>query len=74
VVLYAAAIVLYFIGGFGWLYLALANLLGIVMVYAGARLVASRAAGDVWRMYRLSAFPYLGVIFLVMCLDIWITG
>jgi protoheme IX farnesyltransferase len=70
VALYAASIVLYFIGNFGWLYLTLANILGLLMVYAVARLVFTRAAKDAWRLYRLSAFPYLGLIFLVMCLDV----
>ncbi len=73
-VLYAASIALYFIGSFAWLYLVLANILGIVMVYAGSRLVITSAAKDAWRLYRLSAFPYLGLIFLVMCLDIWLLG
>ncbi|MFC1970451.1 protoheme IX farnesyltransferase [Chloroflexota bacterium] len=69
-VLYAASFALYFIGNFGWLYLALANILGIVMVYASSRLVVSGAAKDAWRLYKMSSFPYLGLIFLVMCLDI----
>lgn len=73
-VLYAASIALYFVGGFAWLYLVLANILGMAMVYAGFRLVISSDAKDAWRLYRLSAFPYLGSIFLVMCLDIWILG
>jgi protoheme IX farnesyltransferase len=72
VALYAVSIALYFIGNFGWLYLALANILGIGMVYAGARLVSSRAAGDAWRLFRLSSFPYLGLMFLAMALDIWL--
>jgi protoheme IX farnesyltransferase len=72
ILLYAASLALYFVGGFHWLYLTLANVLGIVMVYATSRLVISRAAGDSWRLYRLSAFPYLGVVFLAMCLDIWL--
>ncbi len=72
ILLYTFSVALYFVGGFGWLYLVLANILGIVMVYAAARLVISRAADDAWKLYRLSSFPYLGVIFLVMCLDIWI--
>ena len=72
--LYAASIALYFIGGFAWLYLTLANVLGIVMIYAGYRLVVSHAAKDAWRLYRLSAFPYLGLIFLVMCLDMILLG
>jgi protoheme IX farnesyltransferase len=71
-VLYAVSLALYFIGGFGWLYLALANILGIGMIYATFRLVISRATKDSWRLYWLSAFPYLGAIFLVMCLDIWL--
>ena len=68
--LYGVSIALYFVGDFGWLYLALANILGVLMVFATSRLVFSHQAKDAWRLYRLSAFPYLGVIFLVMCLDI----
>ena len=71
-VLYAAAISLYFIGDFNWLYLTLANLLGIAMVYACSRLVISSTSQDAWRLYKLSAFPYLGLIFITMCLDIWL--
>jgi heme o synthase len=71
-ILYGVSIALYLVGDFGWLYLVLANILGIVMVFAAVRLVVSRAAADAWRLYRLSSFPYLGIIFLVMCLDIWI--
>lgn len=71
-VLYAVSIVIYFIGNFGWLYLALANVLGVVMVAATACLVRSHRSQDAWRLFRLSSFPYLGMIFLAMCLDIWI--
>ena len=70
--LYGAAIGLYFIGGFGWLYLIVAILLGAIMVYASSRLVVSSSSRDAWRLYKLSAFPYLGLIFLTMCLDIWL--
>lgn len=72
--LYVTSITLYFIGNFAWLYLVLANLLGVMMVYASSRLVISKAAKDSWRLYKLSAFPYLGLIFLIMCLDIWLLG
>jgi len=72
IMLYAASLALYFIGGFAWLYLVLANLLGIIMVYASSRLVISSASQDAWRLYKLSAFPYLGLIFLTMCLDVWL--
>jgi len=71
-VLYAASITLYFAGSFAWLYLVLANVLGIVMVYASWQLVASGASRKAWRLYKVSAFPYLGLIFLTMCLDTWL--
>ena len=70
--LYAVSVALYFIGNFAWLYLVIANVLGVLMVYASSRLVISRASRDAWKLYRLSAYPYLGIIFLVMCLDIWL--
>jgi protoheme IX farnesyltransferase len=72
VALYAVSLVFYFVGDFGWLYLVLANILGAGMVAATAHLVRSHHNGDAWRLFRLSSFPYLGVIFLAMCLDIWI--
>ncbi|MFC1928201.1 protoheme IX farnesyltransferase [Chloroflexota bacterium] len=71
-VLGAASITLYFIGSFTLLYLVVASLLGIVMIYAGSRLVISSSSHNAWRLYKLSAFPYLGLIFLAMCLDIWL--
>ncbi len=72
--LYATSWALYFVGGYGWLYLALSNLLGIAMVAGALRLVISRCTSDSWRLYKLSSFPYLGVLFLVMCLDVWVRG
>ena len=74
ILLYAAAIGLYFVGGFHLLYLVVANVLGIVMVYGSMRFMLSAASRDAWRMYKLSAFPYLGVLFLSMVLDIWLLG
>ena len=70
--LYAASIGLYFVGDFGWLYLVAANLLGITIVYASLRLVISGISRDAWRLYKLSTLPYLGLLFLDMCLDIWL--
>jgi len=71
-ILYVASIVLYFVGNFAWLYLVCANLLGIAVVYASWQLVSTEASQKAWRLYKLSAFPYLGIIFLAMCLDIWL--
>jgi len=71
-VLCVAAVSLYFVGSFTLLYLIVASLLSIIMVYATARLVISSESNDAWKLYKLSAFPYLGLIFLTMCLDIWL--
>lgn len=70
--LYAASIGLYFVGHFGLLYLVIANLSGIIIVYTSLRLMLSNASVDAWKLYKLSAFPYLGLIFLVMGLNIWL--
>lgn len=67
--LYAISITIYFVGNFAWLYLVLANLLGGVLLYTSLRLLISTSSRESWRLYKISAFPYLGLIFLTMCLD-----
>ncbi len=71
-VLYGVSIALYFVGGYGWLYLILANILALMMLYACSRLLGANISKNAWRLYKLSSFPYLGLIFLAMCLDIWL--
>ncbi len=71
ILLYLVAILIYLTSGFHLLYLIVANILGTLMIYANARLLFSTTSTAAWRVYRLSAFPYLGIIFLTMCLDIW---
>ncbi len=71
--LLAASIALYLTDtNLGVLYLSLAVILGVLMIGASARLVTSIASKDAWRVYKLSAFPYLGIIFLAMCIDSWL--
>ncbi len=72
VALYAASIALYFAGNFARLYLIVANLLGILMVYASTRLAISSSSRDAWRLYKLSSVPYLGLTFLSLCLGLWL--
>jgi protoheme IX farnesyltransferase len=67
--LHAVSLTLYFVAGFAWLYLVLANILGSTLIYTSLRLVVSHSRRDSWKLYKLSAFPYLGLIFLAMCLD-----
>ena len=71
-VLYSVSIAIYFVGGYGWLYLILANILGFMMLFACRRLLGENISRNAWRLYKLSSFPYLGLIFLAMCLDIWL--
>ncbi|MDM7999431.1 MAG: protoheme IX farnesyltransferase [Dehalococcoidia bacterium] len=68
----AASIVFYFTSGLHWIYLTAAVILGLVMIYANLRLLLSANSRDAWKVYKLSAFPYLGLIFLAMCLDAWL--
>ena len=70
--LLATAIVIYFNYDFSGLYLGVATFLGISMVYANSRLLISSASHDAWRVYKLSAFPYLGLLLLAMGLDSWL--
>ena len=72
VLLYAISIALYHFGDFGILYLVMANILGILMVFATSRLLISGASEDAWWVYKLTAFPYLGILFLTMGLDLWL--
>jgi hypothetical protein len=41
------------------------------MVAANAYFLKTGASRDAWKVYKLSAYPYLGLIFTVMCLDLW---
>ena len=68
----AASIVLYFTAELHWLYLVTAVVLSLAMIYANIRLLSSANSQDAWKVYKLSAFPYLGFIFLAMCLDAWL--
>jgi heme O synthase-like polyprenyltransferase len=57
---------------FGTFYLTVACILGIMMVVSTARLAFTGISRDAWRVYKLTAFPYLGIIFLAMVIDLWI--
>ncbi|MBE0479597.1 MAG: protoheme IX farnesyltransferase [Dehalococcoidia bacterium] len=72
ILLYAASIALWHFGNFGWFYFGAANLLSAAMVYASYRLLRSGARLDAWKVYKLSAFPYLGLVFIALCLNFWI--
>ncbi len=72
ILLYAVTNLIYALTDFHYLYLIAANILGIYMIYANVRLLLSTTSAASWKVYKLSSFPYLGIIFLIMCLDIWL--
>jgi protoheme IX farnesyltransferase len=74
ILLYFVSMLIYLVADFHLLYLIVANILGALMIYASARLLFSKTSMAAWRVYKLSAFPYLGIIFLAMSLDIWLTS
>ena len=74
ILLYLVSILIYVAADFNLIYLIVANILGALMIYANARLLFSKTSIAAWRVYKLSAFPYLGIIFLTMSLDIWLTS
>jgi protoheme IX farnesyltransferase len=72
VLLYAASIALWAFDDLGWLYFAVANILSLIMIYANVNLLRSGLTKDAWKVYKLSAFPYLGLIFIALCLNFWV--
>ncbi|MBN1690138.1 MAG: UbiA family prenyltransferase [Dehalococcoidia bacterium] len=68
----AFGVLIYFLSGFlHWLYLSVAVLMSLLMVSASIRLLVTPNSRNAWMVYKLSAFPYLGIIFLVMVIDSW---
>lgn len=67
------SLLIYFLTGkFHLLYLLIVSVLGALMIYAGIRLLISPTSKNAWLVFKLSAFPYLGIIFAVMALDAWL--
>jgi protoheme IX farnesyltransferase len=70
--LYGGSIFVFFAGHFHLFYLVVANILGVLLVSACLRLLSSQSSKSAWQVYKLTAFPYLGIIFITMCLDAWL--
>jgi len=72
VLLYLCSVLIYFVGEWHLAYLVVANILGILMLSACVRLLILKSSKSAWQVYKLTAFPYLGVIFITMCMAIWL--
>jgi heme o synthase len=73
ILLYIVSNLLYFLTDFGRLYFAVVTVMGLAMIYTNARLLFSTNSDSAWRVYKFSSFPYLGIVFVVMCIDILLT-
>jgi len=68
VLLYIVSVGLYFVGGFGQVYLLTAGLSGLALTLGNLYLAARPSRKLAWLMFKLSS-PYLLVIFLAMMVD-----
>lgn len=54
---------------FSTIYLIPVLIMGSLMLVSTAYLIFRTSSGIAWRIYKLSSFPYLGVVFIAMTLD-----
>jgi protoheme IX farnesyltransferase len=69
--MYLASIGLYFVGGFGWLYLSMALAFGFLISVGNLYLFFRPTRRNAWLMFKLSS-PYLFVLFAGMMADVWL--
>jgi len=70
--LYAASLSLYVAGDFGWIYFVAANVVGVAMVRATVLMLHTRDKAAAYRAFKTSAYPFLGLTFLSLCVDVWL--
>ena len=72
ILLSAASIALYYEGHFDLIYLVTACIMGLLTIVSTSRLIYKKLSSESWKVYKLTAFPYLGILFLAMALDVWL--
>jgi protoheme IX farnesyltransferase len=70
--LFTVSIALYYEGHFDLIYLVTACIMGILTILSTSRLIYRKLSSESWKVYKLTAFPYLGILFLAMALDVWL--
>jgi protoheme IX farnesyltransferase len=70
--LYATSLSLHVVGNFGWVYFVAANLGGIMMVRATVQVLHTGDRAAAYRIFKTSAYPFLGLTFLGLCGDVWL--
>ncbi|WP_161490775.1 protoheme IX farnesyltransferase [Methanonatronarchaeum thermophilum] len=72
ILIFITSILLYIQSTFTYLYLTTATILGISMIIGSIHLYYNRQEKNAWLLYKISSFPYLGIIFLIMTLEYFI--
>ncbi len=72
VLMYACSLALYFVGGFGSIYLGIAAAFGLFITASNVVLCLRPSRDRAWVLFKLSS-PYLFVLFLGMMLDVLVT-
>jgi len=63
---------LWALGGFGLLYLTIAGIVGVLMLYGSYRIFREDSGAASLRLFRLSAYPFLGLTFIGLVADTWV--
>lgn len=72
IALYIDSLFLWWVGGFGWLYFVIANIVGLWMLYSVGKLTFGGHQRDAFRTFKFSAYPFLGFTFVGLVIDIWL--
>ncbi|MFQ6085120.1 MAG: heme o synthase [Candidatus Bathyarchaeia archaeon] len=66
--MFLLSMVLWYTGGFGWVYLVVAFPIGMVVLGGSLAFFFHPTKGNAWKMFKLSS-PYLALVFFAMVLD-----
>ena len=72
VAMLASVFLLWWLGDPGWVYLVMAATAGVAMVAAGAIALWRPSKTGTFRIFKISAYPFLGMTFLGLVIDTWL--
>jgi len=71
-VLYMVCLAIYSVGDFGVFYLISCNIAGLLLLNANWKMLKDGDTAWAYKIFKLSTYPFLGLIFISLCIDIWI--
>lgn len=69
ILIYVTSLMLYIFGGLHLLYLIIMNIMGIAMLISVVLTLFKTDRDYSWKAYKMSSFPYLGIMFLAIVVD-----